>query len=40
MAKAIKTRAMIPEPSFRFFVWAAGVMLSLIAAAATYFSLT
>jgi hypothetical protein len=30
----------IPEPSFRFFLWALGVMVSLVLATAAFFSLT
>jgi hypothetical protein len=30
----------IREPSFGFFLWALGVMVSLVVATATYFSLS
>jgi hypothetical protein len=35
-----KGKSSIPEPSFQFFLWALGVMFSLVVAAAAYFSLT
>ena len=39
MAKASKTgKAVIPEPSFNFFLGAIGVMLSLVVIMAAYFS--
>jgi hypothetical protein len=36
---ANRSKPYISEPSFRFFLWALGVMVSLVVAIAAYFSL-